>query len=67
MLTNKGQNTPMIRSFRLVLANLLMAAAWALRRGCKRCAGWLLAAARLIAPEAGRYLILRSKPQCRRG
>ena len=49
------------RSLRMLVANLLMAAAWSQRRVCKRCAARLVALARKIAPEAGRYLVLRSK------
>jgi hypothetical protein len=45
----------------MMIANLFMAVAWSQRRLCRRCSERLVAAARRIAPEAGRYLILRSK------
>ena len=50
-----------MRSFRMMIANLFMAVAWSQRRLCRRCSERLVAAARRIAPEAGRFLILRSK------
>jgi len=46
--------------FRILLASQAIALAWELKGSCKRCAHSLFATAKWLAPEAERFLVLRT-------